>query len=62
MLVLTRQVNGALVINTEAGEVKITLLGTRGSQARLGIEAPKEIEVHREEIWDKIKKDRSNQS
>ncbi len=51
MLILTRKLNESIIINDN---VKITVLGTYGSQIRIGISAPKEINVHREEIYTKI--------
>ena len=53
MLVLTRKVGESIVIGNNA-EINITLLATQGSQARLGIETPKDISVHREEIYQRI--------
>ena len=52
MLILTRRVGEALMIGDQT---KIIVLGVKGSQIRLGIDAPKEIQVHREEIFEKIK-------
>ena len=51
MLILTRRVGEALMIGDDT---KIVVLGVKGSQIRLGINAPKDIVVHREEIFDKI--------
>ena len=51
MLILTRRVGEALMVGDDT---KIVVLGVKGSQIRLGINAPKDIEVHREEIFDKI--------
>jgi carbon storage regulator len=51
MLILTRRVGEALMVGDET---KIVVLGVKGSQIRLGINAPKNIVVHREEIYDKI--------
>lgn len=55
MLVLTRRVGETLVIGDA---VKVTILGTSGSQIRVGIDAPKNIEVHREEIYRKIQNEK----
>jgi carbon storage regulator len=60
MLVLTRKVGESLVIGKDA-EIKVTLLGTQGSQARLGINAPKDISVHREEIYQRIQAENAKQ-
>ena len=51
MLILTRRVGEALMVGDET---KIVVLGVKGSQIRLGINAPKDIVVHGEEIFDKI--------
>ncbi|AUR96800.1 global regulator protein family protein [Vibrio phage 1.232.O._10N.261.51.E11] len=51
MLILTRTTGQELMIGDD---VKIKVLGIKGNQARLGIEAPKEIAVHRKEIYDRI--------
>ncbi|MBF0382465.1 MAG: carbon storage regulator CsrA [Magnetococcales bacterium] len=54
MLILTRRIGESLNIGDE---IKITLLGIKGNQVRIGIDAPKHVEVHREEIYDKIKRE-----
>jgi carbon storage regulator len=51
MLILTRRLDESLMIGDQ---VKITVLGVKGSQVRLGIEAPRDVSVHREEIFDRI--------
>ena len=51
MLILTRRVGEALMIGDQT---KIVVLGVKGSQIRLGINAPKDVRVHREEIYEKI--------
>jgi carbon storage regulator len=48
MLVLTRRANQSIVIG---GDVTVTVLEVRGDQVRLGIQAPKSVQVHREEVW-----------
>jgi carbon storage regulator len=48
MLILTRRVGETLVIGDD---VNVTVLGVRGNQVRLGVNAPKEVAVHREEIY-----------
>lgn len=52
MLILTRQVGETLMIGDE---VTVTVLGVKGSQVRIGITAPREVAVHREEIYERIK-------
>ena len=51
MLILTRRVQEALVINDN---VTITVLSVKGNQVRLGIDAPRDVEVHREEIYQRV--------
>lgn len=51
MLILSRKVGETLVIG---GDIEITVLGSKGNQVRLGINAPKEISVHREEVQTKV--------
>ena len=53
MLVLTRSVGERLFI--QDGEIKIQVLEVKGNQVRIGIEAPKHIAIHREEVFDRIK-------
>lgn len=52
MLILTRKIGESLLIGDN---VEITVLSIRGSQVKLGVKAPKEIAVHREEIYQRIK-------
>jgi carbon storage regulator len=58
MLILTRRVGETLVVGDD---VTVTVLGVRGSQIRLGVNAPKEVSVHRKEIYQRIQKEKSNQ-
>jgi carbon storage regulator len=54
MLILTRRVGEALMIGDQ---VSVTVLGVKGNQVRIGINAPKDVAVHREEIYQKIHKE-----
>lgn len=54
MLILTRRTKEAIVIGDNK-EIKITVLNIRGGQVQFGIDAPKDISVHREEVYDRIK-------
>lgn len=51
MLILTRRTGESLVIGDD---VKVTILGIKGNQVRIGVSAPKEVSVHREEIYQRI--------
>ncbi len=57
MLILTRRVGESVVIGDD---VDVTVLGMRGNQVRLGVTAPREIAVHREEIYQRIHDDKEN--
>jgi carbon storage regulator len=54
MLILTRRVGETLMVGDE---VTVTVLGVKGNQVRIGVNAPKDVAVHREEIYDRIKKE-----
>ena len=56
MLILTRRVGETLVIGDE---VTVTVLGVKGNQVRIGVNAPKEVSVHRQEIYDRIKQEQA---
>jgi len=51
MLILTRRVGETVMIGED---VTVTILGTKGNQVRVGVNAPKEVTVHREEIFERI--------
>ena len=55
MLILTRRTNETLMIGTE---ITVTVLGVKGNQVRIGVNAPENIAVHREEIFDRINADK----
>ena len=54
MLILTRRIGETLMIGDD---VSITVIGVKGNQVRIGIDAPKDVAVHREEIFNRIKRD-----
>ncbi|MFN3152836.1 carbon storage regulator CsrA [Bremerella sp.] len=59
MLVLSRKKNESIVINND---ITIVVVEIRGDKVRLGVEAPKEVPVHRREVYDAIKRNESGQS
>ncbi|MDT4332691.1 carbon storage regulator CsrA [Methylomonas sp. MED-D] len=59
MLILTRRVGETLMIGDD---VTVTVLGVKGNQVRIGVNAPKDVSVHREEIYERIKKEQSEAS
>ena len=54
MLILTRRINETLNIGDD---VQVTVLGIKGNQVRIGIDAPRDVPVHREEIYQRIKRE-----
>lgn len=59
MLILTRRIGETLIIGDD---VNITVLGVKGNQVRLGINAPKDVSVHREEIYLRIQQEKGGVS
>lgn len=59
MLILTRRVGESLMIGDD---VNVTVLGIKGNQVRIGVSAPKDVAVHREEIYQRIQQENTDQA
>ena len=58
MLILTRRVGETLMVGDD---VTVTVLGVKGNQVRIGVDAPKDVAVHREEIYQRIQNEKDEQ-
>ena len=58
MLILTRKVNESLIIGDD---IRLTILGIKGNQIRVGIDAPSDVSIHREEVYLRIQGEAGNQ-
>jgi len=59
MLILTRRVGETLMVGDD---VTVTVLGVKGNQVRIGVNAPKDVSVHREEIYQRIQREKGQNS
>jgi carbon storage regulator len=59
MLILTRRVGESVVIGDD---VSVTVLGVKGNQVRIGVTAPMDVSVHRQEIYERIKKEEAGEA
>ena len=59
MLILTRRVGETVMIGNE---VTVTVLGVKGNQVRIGVNAPKDVAVHREEIYERIRREEDQEA
>lgn len=59
MLILTRKIGESLMIGSE---VTVTVMAVKGNQVRLGVNAPKDVAVHREEIYDRVQAEKAQRT
>lgn len=59
MLILTRRIGERVMIGDE---IEVVVLGVKGNQVRLGFKAPKELPVHRQEIYERVQREKSEQA
>lgn len=59
MLILTRRIGETININDD---IEVTVLGIRGNQVRIGVKAPENVSINREEIYQRIQKEKANKS
>jgi carbon storage regulator len=59
LLILTRRVNESLVVGDQ---VTVTVVAVKGNQVRIGIKAPKDVQVHREEVYDRLQRENMQQT
>lgn len=58
MLILSRNIGSSIIIGDD---IKVTVLGVKGNQVRIGVDAPKDVAVHREEIFEKIQQEKKHE-
>lgn len=58
MLILTRRVGETIMIDDD---ISVTVLGVKGNQVRIGVNAPKDVSVHREEIYQRIQREKADE-
>jgi carbon storage regulator len=59
LLILTRKIGESLMIGSE---VTVTVMAVKGNQVRLGVNAPKDVAVHREEIYDRVQAEKAQRA